>query len=190
MRNKSQRYTLGFNFDKTIEGGLVSNQLFDLISITFLEVKMSEFLLFSEVLEKTELVFAYIKTTVCPERTGGYLCVLEEESGIPALIMKIGFVPADKKKKYFEFAQEKAGRLWVTHSHQLSFQSRDEKSNRYGGAIRARNFIFSFSGFTEEADEALCLILAVLLNQLEKSEALALAKISRNSYVEKFFPTN
>jgi hypothetical protein len=142
---------------------------------------MSQILFFDEVVENAPIILEQTTCLMCPERTtGGYLCVLEEESGVPVLVLKVGMVPDEKKKKYFEFAQEKANRLWLTHSHFLSSQSRDESQNRFGGAIRTKDYIFSFSGLTEVADEAFSLALAVFLKQLEIDEAIALGSISQN----------
>ena len=88
---------------------------------------------------------------------GGYLCVADLTSGFPLLIQLIGSARLDKMSKYFELCQEKALRLAQNPKHMTSWESRDETQNMYGGAIRQAEKIISFSGLTEEADEALSL---------------------------------
>ena len=91
-------------------------------------------------------------------RDGGYFCLADAETGLPYLVTLIGSVSGDKAEKYCAFAQEKARRLASRPDHVSSWQSRNPKKEKYGGAIRYWGFIHSFSGFSELGDEALMLL--------------------------------
>ncbi len=95
------------------------------------------------------------------DRTGGYFCLAEQNGRILTLTL-LGTIPdLEKAKKYRHFAEEKALRLAEHSRHVSSWQSRDPKHDKWGGAIRTSNLIFSFSGFPELWDEALMLVTAV-----------------------------
>ncbi len=93
-------------------------------------------------------------------RKGGYLCIARPNGMIMAVVL-IGTVAKEEKaKKYLSLCQEKALRLALHPEHCSSWQSRDESVQHYGGAIRTKRFIFSFSGFPELWDEAFVVDLA------------------------------
>ena len=120
-----------------------------------------------------EVVFT--ASRMCGEngKKGGCLCVTDYEGNLH-LVTIIGEV-SDKGKlrKYWGMCQEKANRLVSRASHESSWQSRDESSQQYGGAIRAREFILSFSGLPELWNEACMLALAYKVhNRLISKESL------------------
>jgi len=127
-------------------------------------------------------------------RGGGYLTVLEildlESSKTRNETRMVGTVPdQDKAGQYYGFSREKPARLYAEILRGVvgavsSWQTRNESEFRYGGAIRAGRFIFSFSGLPEHADEALMLMLAVHFGFLTHTEAIEITKISENPIYE------
>ncbi len=114
------------------------------------------------------------------DRKGGYFCLMDVRTGrmiIPPTLA--GTIPDGRNKQYRFNCEEKARRVLVliqaaenypNHSQEeahrdilgcSSFRLRDETRGQWGGAIvvcdEARNYyILSFSGLTEEGDEAVC----------------------------------
>lgn len=95
------------------------------------------------------------------DRKGGYLCIANAETGFPGAVVLIGSIPTEKAEKYLSFSMEKARRLASNPQHVSSWESRDPEQNRWGGAIRIDELIFSFSGLPELGDEALMLALGL-----------------------------
>ncbi len=120
------------------------------------------------------------------ERTGGYFCMMcrRPPNSTPEFIMRVGNIRKEEKaEKYFRLAQEKAARLrdHLGEGHVSSWQSRNPEKDEWGGAIAARNFIFSFSGFSPDtADEAVMLLAAEAVGELSPQEADQIAAISGN----------
>lgn len=130
--------------------------------------------------DAVKMVIAHLND---PNRQGGYFCLVEKEGNplaLPTLVLGIGTVLTEKGPKYLAFAQEKARRLAEHSEHQSSWQSRNEGEEKWGGAITASPFIFSFSGLPELADEAAMLLAAVELGHLEMAEALSITGWSDN----------
>lgn len=119
-------------------------------------------------------------------RAGGYLCVADK-TGHPLCIAQIGDVPEEKRQQYFRNAIEKANRLgvlslWV--DHRFSRQSRNEQRERWGGAVRGRHFIWSFSGLPEDGDEMFMAILGARYDDLTLIDIMT-AELTGNIYFEK-----
>lgn len=114
-------------------------------------------------------------------RKGGFLCIANTE-GAPRLTCIIGDVHKKKHRKYVRLAQEKAKRLARHADHILSWQSRNKDKNQWGGAVRTPHCIFSFSGLTEMADEALMIMVAQRMREIStvKGQAASMASISGN----------
>lgn len=89
-------------------------------------------------------------------RRGGGFCLADAGSGMFYTVALIGETPQEKTRKYLELCQEKARRLAQHPEHVSSWQTRNPPE-RWGGAIRADEHIFSFSGLPELGDEALML---------------------------------
>ena len=124
-------------------------------------------------------------------RLGGFLCVLNPQIGEIVVTGLIGTEPDEKKReKYKLLAEEKARRLALHPEHQSSWESRDPDKNRWGGAIRGTRLLFSFSGLPELWDEALMLVLAVRLKEIETAAAQAIAKKSENQFFEQLLSAN
>lgn len=99
-------------------------------------------------------------------RSGGYLTIREAESGQIVLILACGKISKEKNEMFLSFSQEKGFRLFKNPNHQTSWQSRNIANNEFGGALRGRSYIYSFSGHQEEIDEAICLITFYLLEPI------------------------
>lgn len=123
------------------------------------------------------------------DRSGGYFC-LADGAGVPIIIVKVGEPSIEKREKYRQFCIEKAARLAQFEGHQSSWQSRDPDYDMWGGAVRIKKnddeFIFSFSGFPELADEALMLLTAHVFfghdAQVIGPKLYEIARISSNFY--------
>jgi len=116
-------------------------------------------------------------------RHSGYLTLMNATNGRILLVVQIGNCPQTKARKYFDFSQEKAGRLFIHPDHSSSWQSRIPETNQWGGAIRTTNdLILSFSGLPELADEALGLWVAFKMEWMDVADAVVLATISENRY--------
>ncbi len=119
---------------------------------------------FARILELAEPILSYI-----PEHEdhqhGGIFCIADHATGTPLLICAFGAMTDEEYAEYVVFALEKAKRLAGEPLHFTSSQSRDMTTTpkRYGGAIRGKDFILSFSGFKEEQDEGAMLALELKL---------------------------
>ncbi len=112
---------------------------------------------------------------------GGYLCIADGINGLPLVTVLMGEVSLQKAPKYLEFCQEKAARLAGHRDHESSYESRNPGKDRWGGAVRCGNKIFSFSGLPELGDEAVMLKAALLSNTpIEVLERIA--QRSNNPY--------
>lgn len=95
-----------------------------------------------------------------PDKRGGYVCIATRTGEVLAIFL-VGTVPNEMKAAiYRAYCQEKAQRLGRKSNHISSWESRDESIMCYGGAVRAGELIFSFSGFPEHWDEACMIALA------------------------------
>ena len=98
-------------------------------------------------------------------------------------------MPAERGQKYLELAQEKARRLAEHPDHWSSWQSRNPDEGKWGGAVNAGAYIFSFSGLPELADEAAMLLTALSLGFLLEERAAAFAQYSGNELFYKMMAT-
>lgn len=142
----------------------------------------------NEVLDIISVVLVAVGRVVAelddPKERGGYFCLAERignPTALPTLTLGIGTVPAEKGPKYLALAQEKARRLAEhAYEHTSSWQSRSPEESRWGGAIVAGHYLFSFSGLPEIADETAMLITAMELEYLTLTQAMAIAGHSDN----------
>ncbi len=133
-------------------------------------------------------------------RSGGYFCLSGKKMSPLVLIRCCGEVPEEKCGKYAERAREKLTRLADHTSHFTSYQSSpdmiivDSQNNerpwgKWGGAVRARNYIASFSGLPELWDEAMMLVLAVRMSWLSEKNTLRRIGPKRNPYLRPLLET-
>ncbi len=121
------------------------------------------------------------------DRAGGYFC-LTTDDGTLLLLCPFGNIPLGKFAKYAALSQEKAQRLAAHPEHASSWQSRSENDAdlRFGGAIRANGYIYSFSGLPELGDEAVMLVTALLTGASENERSQRaiedIAEMSRNPF--------
>lgn len=126
------------------------------------------------------------------DKRGGYLCVTES-NGQPFLLSRFGVVPFEKAEKYYGLSQEKGTRLLLHPEHLTSFESRDSDARvgnevgnpwgKWGGAVKGKNYNFSFSGFPELLDEASMFALAIRLGEQNQDEILAKISDERNRFL-------
>jgi hypothetical protein len=115
------------------------------------------------------------------EEKGGFLRLYHDSNGNyldEVFVDVFGFFKEPKKNRpiFEKFSEEKAKRLHKHHIHRSSYESRDEKKECFGGAIKTKNgFIISISGMSEAEDEALALCLAIHLCWMEEKEAAKIA---------------
>ncbi len=103
------------------------------------------------------------------ERHGGYLTILDAETGQILVILACGTMNPEKREKYLHFSQEKALRLFENKDHNTSYESRDEENLKFAGAIRGEEFIYSFSGPQEDVDEAICISMFYIFEPSESN---------------------
>lgn len=93
------------------------------------------------------------------EKQGGYLTILNAKTGVVIAIIAIGKIPVDKQEKYFQVSLEKARRVFFSKLSS-SFLTRSPQDEKYAGAIMGKEYIYSFSGHSEENDEVITLMLS------------------------------
>ncbi len=123
-----------------------------------------------------------------PESKSGYFTLRSTKDDRPLIKVQIGECPIDKYAKYHFFSWEKSQRLlanMANKNHLSSWQSRVEEEEMYAGAIVADDFILSFSGLPELADEAVMLVTALFLGWANYQEMAAIAKLSNNPFFDE-----
>jgi len=144
--------------------------------------------LIERVLEQMDWVMpAALRLAAEHDRTGGYYCLADKVTGAPLLIAAFGTIPTDEAAKYLRLSQEKPWRLAQNPDHILSWQSRDPKVGKWGGAVRWQDALSSFSGFPEGLDEAINLILGIRTDQLVGGASDAMALISNNQFYGRLY---
>jgi hypothetical protein len=117
------------------------------------------------------------------EKTGGYFCLVSKEQSRQILaVIQFGSLSAELATQYSNYVLEKVERLDAHPDTLASHETRDEAKHRFGGAIRASGYLLSFSGFTEDADEALVLLVAMEKELLTQAEALDIARRTGNTF--------
>ncbi|MBI2984054.1 MAG: hypothetical protein HYY50_00255 [Candidatus Kerfeldbacteria bacterium] len=113
-----------------------------------------------------------------PARNSGRLLVMTD-SGTSE--WNVGIVPDDKLAKRKDIVREKAARLRRMNNQRgdvLSWQSKDEANEQFGGAAFARDVIVAFTGLPQLADEAVSLAVLVRLRALSVAPARQYSLIS------------
>jgi len=141
----------------------------------------------SEVAEVLPRVFDELATvgSDLEGKQGCMVCVLDKASHEFVVESTVVGQVADAEKlaEYTRLCQEKALRLLGHPDHILSWQSRDEDHDQWGGAYDDGIYIWSVSGLTEAQDEALSLMAAHLCGQIPNGEPRACAEISDNQII-------
>lgn len=123
----------------------------------------------------------------------GYLTLMNAITGEIVFTVPFGEIPEEKNKKYFNYSQEKALRLFsqvnlhLKNGHTTSYESRNVNENMYGGAIllesHSISVILSFSGMPELIDEAMMLVVADRLVRLYGLKNVTkIEAVERNPY--------
>lgn len=123
-------------------------------------------------------------------RRGAFFCARHVQDPCPFLTVRLGDVRQDKAEKYRHFSQEKAKRLAANFDigHVSSWQSQNEAEEKYPGAVRMHNLMFSLSGFPGLGDEAICLAALCLFRNGSSAvidQARKIAALSNNPYFRK-----
>lgn len=93
------------------------------------------------------------------EKEGGYLTILNAVTGAVIAIIAIGKIPVDEQEKHFKASLEQARRVFFSKLSS-SFLTRNPEDEKYAGAIRANEYIYSFFGHSEENNEVISLMLS------------------------------
>lgn len=130
------------------------------------------------------------------DHSGGYVTVLEFNPIFPQevlqhhviVIARCGKPSLSKSLKYRQFSEEKARRLleYLPVGHLTSRESADPDVEQYPGAIVAGNFVISFSGLPADFDEAVCVMIAVLLGLLTQEELMFILGRTQNPHISAF----
>jgi len=117
-------------------------------------------------------------------KKGGYVSIYSLGAKRLEFVSIVGKpVPQEKWSAYSYNSEEKGARLISTHfelGHMTSYESRDPDNGKWGGAIVADNYILSFSGLPEQADEAVMMAVAIELDLLSLINAEDIAKRNNN----------
>ncbi len=105
------------------------------------------------------------------KRHGGYLSILDKDSGLILMVIAIGTIPLEKAEKYKQLSIEKAIRLFNHKNHRTSWDSKNEKEFQYPGAIKGQEGIYSFSGHNPDVDEALAIAALYLIEPAGREQA-------------------
>lgn len=132
----------------------------------------------------SEVIGKFVDEDKRPKGTGGYYAFLEEGKRFPSVIAKVGDLPVDEQevKMFFTLAREKCHRLALHPEHVSSFQSRDEGSGRFGGAVRVQGGRLAISGYDQDEDEGIALVAAMNGKWLTSDGAAEIARISNNRF--------
>ena len=104
--------------------------------------------------------------------------MMDAKTGQIVLLTFVGSVPEEKKAKYFAFAQEKAKRLFGHPEHLTSEESKNDDLQQYGGAIRGRRYIYSFSGLPANGDSLVSRKIATTVERLGVRRQRKIAKLA------------
>lgn len=119
-----------------------------------------------------------------PGQGGGAFCLLLPQSGtdhLQILTLLIGAPNSARAAEYQDQALDNANHLADKPERSTSFLLRDPDTGCFGGAIRTPDFIMSFCGIDELADEAAMLLAAVKLEWMtcEQADSIANGMIYR-----------
>ena len=123
-----------------------------------------------------------------PPKTGAYFAYANER-GSPRFVTPIREVPEEKAGKYSTLCLKKAIRLGNHPEHKSSWESQDPDRDKYPGAIRVEDSIFSMSGLPSLGDEAVMLAAAGIYHRWRPTVMSALHEIalrSKNPYWQDF----
>ena len=117
---------------------------------------------------------------------GGYCVLADSTTGMPQWVRLIGTLghKPHMLSANLNFPLSAAGTLAGHPEHVSTFQHRDAAAALHLGAIRSTNFIFAFygNGIPELLGEAMMLVLAVKVGDMEMEAAAEIAALSQNPY--------
>lgn len=129
----------------------------------------------------------------CADRAGGYFVLSDANTGTVLLSLLVGEVTPSDAQTYAAYACEKADRVrahMISAGHIFSRQSRNPEEEKWGGAVVTGDYILSFSGFPESTDEAMMVLLGIILALWSSSPNLADPIFSENQVILFcFFPS-
>lgn len=102
----------------------------------------------------------------CADHVGGYFVLSDANTGTVLLSLLVGEATPSDAQTYAACAGEKADRVrayMISAGHIFSRQSRNPEENRWGGSVVTGDYILSFSGFPERVDEAMMVLLGIIL---------------------------
>lgn len=110
------------------------------------------------------------------KRRGGYMVVASQSGNILGIFLEGSLA----NKKTAAASLEKA----IKNAQTLSLN--EEQVTPFSrGAVRGRRFIISFAGIGNEEDEAIALYAAIQADELKSHQAIGIAVVQSNFFVEK-----
>lgn len=122
-----------------------------------------------------------------PEKDSAFVRIFGAKPNRQLDRFELGNIPMEKGKRYKTLSYEKGERVLERPEHLSSYQSMDEKLDRWPGAIRAGKKVVSVSGLTWKGDEALALQLAIEMGWLDAATAFRIAETSGNRLFEDLY---
>lgn len=135
---------------------------------------------------------AYATATPLDGRSykGGYMCVVLGEGKPEVFAVGQPELHPEKEGGWKVNCRNKADRLLENPAHISAFQSYNLEAKKYYGGIRVRYqdtyLIITFSGLSQELDEALCAWMAVELECLRPTEWHQIRYLSGNLHMSDF----
>lgn len=115
-----------------------------------------------------------------PISSGGFINIADLRNGSTFILSICGKIQKENIIKRRAEAQSAAKRLSDHPCDLSSWSSREPLRDRFGGAVRGNNFIFSFAGFSEAMNEAMMVLLLSATIQIVAKNAREILRISRN----------
>lgn len=114
---------------------------------------------------------------------GGYLVITQDDT--VHLCAPVGRMIPEKELSYMSNALEKANRI-RKEGLQCSWDSRDLEKRKYGGGIRAGEYIVSFSGLAEECDEMVSMYVAMKLELADFEDIYSFNRDNHNPSLKEY----
>ncbi len=98
-----------------------------------------------------------VRLKLTRKTTGGYLTIVERDTGAIVLTILIGTLQFERTAKHRRLSIEQAKRVF-DEKLSSSFQNRNIEQGKSAGAVSGEKFIYSFSGHCEEINEVVSIL--------------------------------
>jgi hypothetical protein len=143
----------------------------------------------AKILPKITPVFEVAMTSMkTPDRKGAAVTIINiDKETMFSFTTFVGTPAFDKKEKYWNLSMEKV-ELLISFPKLLStFQKRDPSKERWGGGIKTEHLAIGVSGFSEHWDEAIALVLPVVVGVMTFEQAEYITTFSNNRLFKPLF---